>query len=63
MLKPLTLQFPAAALRMIARVLKLAQEYPSLLFNAADDRRPRCEGFVHFAELLHRGRAPSCGMI
>lgn len=34
--------------RLITEFLNLCERTPSLLFNAADDRHVRSEGFVHF---------------
>lgn len=52
----------------IKRFLRLCEQYPSLLFNVegehgTDKARPRCEGFVRFAELLHRGELPTAKLL
>jgi len=52
----------AQAEKCIKKFLSMCQNYPELLFNEEGDR-PRCEGFVHFAELLHRGALPSATML
>lgn len=59
---------PAVAKRLIARILHLSAEYPSLLFNAQDNAadvhdRPRSEGFVHFHETLLDGAEPSVKLL
>lgn len=48
---------------LLIRFLELCDKYPSLLFNktgehTTDKARPRNEGFVSFAERLHRGEMP-----
>ena len=58
----------AQAQACIKRFLKLCSEYPSLLFNRTGEHtsnvaRPCSEGFVHFAESLHRGALPSCSLL
>ena len=52
----------------VKRFLYLCAKYPALLFNetgdhAEDKARPRSEGFVQFAEALHRGMLPSKTML
>jgi hypothetical protein len=56
------------AKRFILRFLDLCKNYPSLLFNKTGDHkenpaRPRHEGFVHLAEILHRGVEPSVRLL
>jgi hypothetical protein len=62
------------AARCIGRFLYLCENYPTLLFNetairaqnapnGTPDVRPRSEGFVHFAEALHRGARPTAKML
>ena len=58
----------ARAKSVIERFLYLCENYPQLLFNKtgehiSDVARPRSEGFVHFAEQLHRGALPSKKML
>ncbi len=62
------------AAQCIARFLYLCENYPTLLFNETCiraqnepngtlDIRPRSEGFIHFAEALHRGARPTAKML
>jgi hypothetical protein len=58
----------SAAEACIRRFLELCEKYPALLFNREGEHetnraRPRAEGFVSFAEWLHRGAIPSKTMI
>lgn len=60
----------AVAIRLMERFHYLVENYPSLLFNdeqmEADGkslRRPRHEGFVHFAEALLDGADPTCKLL
>ncbi len=48
----------------ILKFLHLCENYPSLLFPADDHPKLlRCDGFVRFAEYLHRGGLPSATML
>ncbi len=57
------------ATQCITRFLDLCEKHPTLLFNVAELAaatgrfRPQCEGFVHFAEALHRGTTPTAKML
>lgn len=53
----------ALAKRVLRRFLYLCEKYPTLIFNDADERRARHDGFVHFAERLHRGEALSTKLL
>lgn len=53
----------ALAKKILRRFLYLCEKYPTLLFNDADERRARHDGFVHFAERLHRGEAISTKLL
>ena len=60
----------AQAKSCIKRFLYVCDNYPSLLFNEEGFTegthkymRPRHEGFVRFAECLHRGMVPSMKML
>ncbi len=54
---------PKEAVKLLKRFLELTIEYPTLLFNDSSTDRARCEGFVHFAEILHRGATPSSKLL
>ena len=45
--------------RLWDRFLEMVENHPSLLFNDADERRARHEGFVHFHDTLLCGATPS----
>lgn len=47
----------------IERLVELVEQYPTLLFNEADDRRPRGNGFVHVHEQLLYGCEPSATLL
>lgn len=61
------------AKRCIGKFLYLCDTYPDLLFNGEEMKgtyvgltprfRPRHEGFVRFAERMHRGETPSANML
>ncbi len=62
------------AAQCISRFLDLCENHPTFLFNetyirpqsspnGTPDIRPRSEGFVHFAEALHRGARPTAKML
>lgn len=53
----------AVATAFIARFMEQVTKYPSLLFNATNDRQARNAGFVSFCERLHRGESPSVKML
>ena len=58
----------AVATKFILRFLDICNNCPSMLFNNAGDHvtdktRPRHEGFVHLAEILHRGAALSVKLL
>ncbi len=54
---------PAVAKRLWDRFIGMVEEYPTLLFNDADERRARHEGFVHFHDALLCGTTPSCTLL
>lgn len=55
---------PAIAKRLIGRILYLAKNYPSLLFNdAGSGGRAVSEGFVHFHDMLLAGYEPTCKLL
>lgn len=55
---------PKAAARVVAHFLDICQDYPTLMFNASQDRvRARHEGFVKFHEVMLRGFEPSVKMM
>jgi len=52
------------AMRLIDRIWALANEYPTLLFNAnGQNDRPRAAGFVHFHDQLLAGAVPSVKLL
>ena len=51
---------------LIARIIELAQKYPTLLFNSAEygaNKLPQNEGFVHFHNQLLAGITPSVKLL
>ncbi|MTW25827.1 hypothetical protein GM537_13695 [Streptococcus pneumoniae] len=53
-----TITAPTAK-RLIERLLKLSEAYPTLLFNEGTTVGGRHQGFVHFHEALLQGAEPS----
>lgn len=52
------------ARRMIARIIELCENYPTLLFNEATTERPGMnEGFIMFNEALLSGYTPSVTLL
>ena len=51
------------AKRLIARILHLCENYPTLLFNGDNGDRARHESFVHLSEALLDGAAPSVSLL
>jgi hypothetical protein len=51
------------ATRLINRIIELGETYPALLFNEANERQPRSEGFVHFHNALLWGAEPSVKLL
>lgn len=39
----------------VARIGEICEKYPANLFNVPSERTPRCNGFVHLCETIHRG--------
>lgn len=54
---------PDVAKLLMVRFVEQCDKYPTLLFNERTDKRPCCEGFVHFADMLMWGTPPSAKLL
>lgn len=58
-----TLISPAVARRLISRIVELTEQWPSLLWNDANERYAQHAGFVRFHDWLLYGSAPSVRLL